>query len=87
MAHTKTLRICNKKPERVCSDDNNDSNERQVVQDCRDHYETVCQTSYAQKNVTEDKISCQMVQEKMCHTNNDQEEHCINVPKRVSGYW
>ena len=33
------------------------------MQECKEHYETVCQTTYTQKNVLEDKVSCQMKQE------------------------
>ena len=54
-----------------------------VMQECKEHYETVCQTTYTQKNVLEDRVSCQMKQEDMCMDMNGK-EHCIKVPKRVS---
>ena len=53
------------------------------MQECKEHYETVCQTTYTQKNVLEDRVSCQMKQEDMCMDMNGK-EHCIKVPKRVS---
>ena len=37
------------------------------MQECKEHYETVCQTTYTQKNVLEDRVSCQMKQELRRH--------------------
>ncbi len=79
-ASSKTIRVCNKKPERVC-DLGKQELARNVKQTCRIHYETVCQTSYIEKTVNENRVDCKMVNETMCDEN---EENCMQYQRRVS---
>ena len=51
-----------------------------VVQECRDHYESVRQTRYIHKNVTEDKVTCKTEQNPMC---DESGENCVDFPQKV----
>ena len=45
------------------------------------HYETICETRYTEKNVTEDIPVCKDVRDKMCNENG---EDCMEFTRRVS---
>ena len=87
--NSETVRICSQKPERKCdlSDEAKaalpDMSEKQIF------YETVCETRYTQKNVTEDTPVCANVVMTMCEdgiTDPKIGKNCMNFTKRVKNY-
>ena len=79
MSTKEVVRVCNKKPERQCNLSPEEKATVKIVRECRDHYETVCQTRYLSKNVTEDKVTCQTTTDQMC----DEEGQCVDFPQKV----
>ena len=78
IAKAETVRICTKKPERICNLPENHT--YKIANECRTHYETVCQTRYMSKNVTEDEVNCSLVMMKMnCDDNGD---NCMEIPQK-----
>ena len=75
------VRVCNKKPERKCNLSPEEKAQVRVVQECRDYYESVCQTRYVNKNITEDKVTCNTIMTEMC---DDLGENCAQFPQTVS---
>ena len=77
---SEVVRVCNKKPERKCNLSPEEKATVRVVQECRDYYESICETRYINKNITEDKVTCQTIQNEMCDDNG---ENCVNFPQNV----
>ena len=77
---SEVVRVCNKKPERKCNLSPEEKATVRVVQECRDYYESICETRYINKNITEDKVTCQTVQNEMC----DEEGQCVDFPQKVN---
>ena len=48
---------------------------------CEDHYDTVCETTYVEKDVIEDKPICEDIAEEMCDDNG---ENCMSFTRRVN---
>ena len=80
MANTEVVRVCNKKPERQCNLSPVEKAQLRIVQECRDHYESVCQTRYVHKNVTEDRVTCTTETDQMC---DEEGQNCVAFPKKV----
>ena len=78
-----TVRVCNNKMVRDCNLSDDELQTIKLAKTCKEHYEPICETTYTEKNITESRVSCQMVQEEMCMDNNGK-ENCINFPVRVS---
>ena len=73
------MRICSTKPERKC----NLSDEEKIKfeqTECNVYYETVCQTTYTQKIVIEDRPICENIVQEMC---DDQGKNCMQFMKKV----
>lgn len=79
-ATTETVRICNKKPQRVCNLSETELSKLDVMEETKEVYETVCQTRYIGKTVTENKTSCKNVNEKMCMPEGS--DNCIPFQRR-----
>jgi hypothetical protein len=75
--HTDTVRVCSKKPERKCNIDTTG-----MADECEIVYETVCETVYTSKNVTEDRSECSIVKEQMCTPPDSQ--NCMDIPTKVT---
>ena len=83
MSTTEVVRVCNKKPERQCNLSPEEKAKVKIVRECRDHYESICQTRYVSKNVTEDKVTCQTTTDQMC----DEQGQCVDFPQKVKILW
>ena len=80
LSNTEVVRVCNKKPERQCNLSPEEKATVKIVRECRDHYESICQTRYVHKNVTEDKVTCQTLTDQMC---DDDGQNCVDFPQKV----
>jgi len=72
---TMNSRLCNKTPIRDC-----DAEEGKIV--CQTVYESVCETVYHQKNVTEVQPTCKTITMPMCMKNENGVENCVQIPRK-----
>ena len=78
-AKTENIHICTTKPERKCNLTDQEKAKFDKTE-CNTYYETICQTRYTEKNVTEDRPVCQNVLQEMCDQNGN---NCMRFTTKV----
>jgi len=79
-ANSQTVRICTTKPQRKCDLTLEEKKQYKVENDvCEDHYDTVCETTYVEKDVIEDRPICENIAEEMCDDNG---ENCMSFTRK-----